>query len=314
MTTNHSGNLSDFDISVNEIAVFDFNGQRKRIWASKKNADDKPQIWQFRYEPLFIPEIKDNQILASSERWSETTWRTNLTILLDNDQSQVLAYRKICTIFPEQASKIQPSSILALPVHYVEIDFPDLEELIPSAKLITTSFENIQSEFTIKIASLNEETALKIQDSLSKISLKYKFSISASKAKQNRVDFSLNQFKGSKFYTDLKGLGNTVYVHRDDLRKLTEVIRTQIQFKAVIEKPDVFDNSLLEKLLERWKQTESSKLFDDTKWQSTYNQDDLKPDVITKEINKLVTKDDQHDLWKINEASLDVLVYFSSVL
>jgi GTP-binding protein EngB required for normal cell division len=228
--------------------------------------------------------------------------------LLDNNQSQILAYQKICTIFSEQSLKIQPSSILALPVYYVEVESPDLEELIPSAKLITTSFNfgNIQSEFTIKIESPNKETSLKVEDSLSKIRLKYKFSISARKGKQNRVTFSLNQLKGSEFYTNLKGLGNIAYVHRDDLRKLTEVIRTQIKFEAVLEKPDVFDNILLEKLLERWKQTESSKLFDDTKWQSTYNQDDLKPDVITKEINKLVTKDDKHDLWKLNEASFDV--------
>jgi hypothetical protein len=93
------------------------------------------------------------------------------------------------------------------------------------------------------------------------------------------------------------------YVQRDDLRKLLEGIHTQVDFKAVLEKPEQFESGLFDKLIDRWSQLESSKSFDEAKWQSTYNQEDLKPNILTKELNKLFTKDESENQWKFNPSA-----------
>ena len=254
--------------------------------------------------PLFIPEISNNQLLVKSEQWNKT-WRTSLTILLDNDEAEKLAYQAVCNLYPEQARKIQSSSIFALQIPYIKIDIPDLKQVASEAKLIKDDFEFAQpsQEFTIKIESPDEDTALKIEKSLSSMTLEYEFSVSARKSQQNTVKFSLQKLKNSKLYAKLHGLGDAAYIHRDDLRKLLEGINTEVYFDAVIEKPDHFEAGLFDKLLNYWHQSESSKNFDETKWQSTYNQDDLKPHILTKELNKIFTKDENENHWKFDPAA-----------
>ncbi|WP_445634248.1 Small GTP-binding protein [Nostoc sp. DSM 114161] len=299
-------NFSDFVFSATEIAAFDCNKQRKRIWEATKNRPDSPKTWQFRYDPLFIPEISNNQLLVKSEQWNESFWRTSLTIQLDNDEAGKLAHQAVCNLYPpEQAREIQRSSIFALQIPYIKINIPDLKDLAPRAKIIFDNFEFAQpsQEFTIKIESPDRETALKIENSLSLMTLEYEFSVSARKSQQNTIKFSLQKLKNSNLYAELNGLGDVAYVHRDDLRKLLEGINTEISFDAVIEKPEDFEAGLFDKLLSYWNQSESSKNFDETKWQSTYNQDDLKPNILTKELNKIFTKDENENQWKFNPAA-----------
>ncbi|MEH2445928.1 MAG: GTPase [Nostoc sp.] len=298
-------NFSDFVFSATEIAAFDFNKQRKRIWEATKNRPDSPQTWQFRYDPLFIPEISNHQLSVKSEQWNESSWRTSLTIQLDNDEAGKLAHQAVCNLYlPEQAREIQRSSIFALQIPYIKINIPDLKELAPEAKILKDNFEFAQpsQEFTIKIASSDRDTALKIEKSLSSMTLEYEFSVSARKSQQNTVKFSLQKLKNSKLFAELHGLGDVAYVHRDDLRKLLEGINTEVSFDAVIEKPEDFEAGLFDKLLSYWNKSESSKNFDETKWQSTYNQDDLKPNILTKELNKIFTKDENENQWKFNPA------------
>ncbi|GAX43618.1 small GTP-binding protein [Tolypothrix sp. NIES-4075] len=300
--TDTAMNFSDFVFSATEIAAFDFNRQTKRIWAATNNRPDSPQTWQFRYDPLFIPEIStNNELLVKTEQWNGV-WRTSLTILLDNSEARKVAYQVICNVYLENALKIQPSSVFAMQVRYVKINIPDLKEIAPSAIIIKKSFDFAQAsrEFTIKIESADRDTALKIENSLSSMSLEYEFSVSARKSQQNSIKLSLQKLKHSRLFTELKGLGDVAYVHRNDLRKLIEGIHTQVSFDAVIEKPEHFENGLFNKLLDQWNQSISSKEFDENKWRSTYNQDDLKPDIITKELNKVLTKDDTEKQWKIN--------------
>ncbi|WP_392534265.1 GTPase domain-containing protein [Nostoc sp. C117] len=253
-----------------------------------------------------IPEISNNRLLVKSEQWNESYWRTSLTIQLDNDAAGKLAHQAVCNLYPpEQAREIQRSSIFALQIPYIKINIPDLKELAPEAKIIKDNFEFAQpsQEFTIKIESRDKETALKIEKSLSSMTLEYEFSVSARKSQQNTVRFSLQKLKNSKLYAELNGLGDVAYVHRDDLRKLLEGINTEVSFNAVIEKPEDFEAGLFDKLLSYWNQSESSKNFDETKWQSTYNQDDLKPDILTKQLNKIFTKDENENQWKFNPAA-----------
>ncbi|MFY7802402.1 MAG: GTPase domain-containing protein [Limnoraphis robusta] len=293
---------SDLFFSATEIATFDFNKQRKRIWEATNNRPDSPRTWQFRYDPLLVPEISNNQLSVNSKQWRESFWRTSLTILLDKDEAKKLAHQTVCASYPKQKQEIQHFNVFAREITYIKIDIPALKELAPEAKIIKKYFEFAQlaQEFTIEIESPNRDTALQIEKSLSSMTLDYEYSISARKSQQNTVKFSLHQLKDSKLFKKLKGFGDVAYVHRDDLRKLLEGIHTEVLFDAVIEKPEHFEAGLLDKLLTYWNQSESSKNFDETKWQSTYNEDDLKPNILTKELNKIFTKDENENHWKFN--------------
>ncbi|MBD2361284.1 50S ribosome-binding GTPase [Anabaena minutissima FACHB-250] len=298
-------NFSDFVFSATEIAAFDFNKQKKRIWEATNNRPGSPQTWQFRYDPLFMPEVSNNQLLVRSEEWQGSYWITSLTILLDNEEAGKIAYQSVYNLYPEEKGKIQRSSVFALQIAYIKINIPELKELAPEATIIKENFGFSQpsKEFTIKIKSPDKDTALKIEKGLSSMTLEYEFSISARKSQQNTVRFSLQKLKNSKLFTNLRGLGDVAYVHRDDLRKLLEGIHTEVVFDAVIEKPDHFESGLLDKLLTYWNQSESSKNFDETKWQSTYHQDDLKPSILTKQLNKMFTKDEHENHWKFNPSA-----------
>jgi GTP-binding protein EngB required for normal cell division len=300
---NQPTNLSDFVFSATEIATFDFYGRNKRIWALTNNRPESPQTWQFRYEPLFSPEIStNNQLSVKSEQWIGSSWKTTLTILLDDKDAREFAYQTVCNVFPDYKFEIQQSSIFVLPVRDLKINIPDIKEVDPVCRIIKDSFEfsGLPEEFTIKIESPDKETALKIEKFLPSMTLDYEYSVSTRKSQQNSTRFSINKLKNSTLYTKLSGFGNVVYVHRDDLRKLIEGINTQIYFDSVIEKPEKFKSLIYYKLLDRWSQINSSKDFDENKWQSTYNRDDLKPNILTKELNKLFTKEQNDNEWKIN--------------
>jgi GTP-binding protein EngB required for normal cell division len=298
-------NSSDLVFSVTEIGNFDFNKQTKRIWRTTKYNPENPRTWQFRYDPLLVPEISNNQLSVNSKQWSESFWRTSLTILLDKDEAKKLAHQTVCAIYPEQKQEIQHFNVCALPINHIKIDIPALKELAPEAKIIKKDFQFAPpaKEFTIEIESPNRDTALQIEKSLSSMTLDYEYSISARKSQQNTVKFSLHKLKDSKLFKKLQGLGKVAYVHRDDLRKLLEGIHTEVVSDAVIEKQEYFEAGLLDKLLTYWNQSESSKNFDETKWQSTYNEDDLKPNILTKELNKIFTKDENENHWKFNPAA-----------
>jgi hypothetical protein len=84
------------------------------------------------------------------------------------------------------------------------------------------------------------------------------------------------------------------------MRRLLDGISNQVQFDEIIEKPENFENGLVVKLLARFDTSADSKDFDETKWKSTYNAADLKPDVITKELNDMFTYSSSEDQWKYN--------------
>lgn len=300
----NNGDLTEFVISSTEIASFIYGTKPLRIWESVRNKD-KPRLWQFRYDPLFIPEVKENSQLAVESKpfGGVGHWRTSLTIFLDAAEARKLAHVAVSGTYPAEAADIQPASIFVLPIREVKVQIPDLENLYPKARIVDNAFDfpTPATEFTITIESPDEVTARGIERDLSSMSIDYTFSFSARKSQQNWVKFTLKTLKSSKLFVELSGVGGgNAFVHRDDLRKLLEKITDQVDFNAVIERPESFEEGLLDKLLARWNTVVSSKDFDEAKWQSTYNQDDLKPDVITKSLNEMFTHHQTEDQWKYN--------------
>lgn len=99
----------------------------------------------------------------------------------------------------------------------------------------------------------------------------------------------------------MTGQGRKDYISRNDLRNLLRSVKEETTISAMIEDPDRFDQSLLNSLLERWSNRVSTDKFDELSWSSTYNSDDLKPDVITRELNKIFKYDERTDQFKREE-------------
>jgi hypothetical protein len=108
-------------------------------------------------------------------------------------------------------------------------------------------------------------------------------------------------FKNSQFYNALKGLGNTVYVSRDDFSKLTSNIHEDFRITGIIEKPDALDKDIIDKFLNQIAKVEPILLEDfiKNKQQATYNKDDIAPTKILKEFQKHYTKEDTKDHWHL---------------
>jgi hypothetical protein len=298
-----NGDLSEFVISSTEIASFVYGTKPLRIWESIRNKSNA-RLWQFRYDPLFVPEVRENsQLAVESKPFGGGRWRTSLTVFLDAAEARQAAYVALTGTYPKEAPEIQPASVFVLPIREVSVRIPDLANIYPQSHMVDSSFDfpTPATEFTIVIESPDESTARAVEKDLSSVTIEYEFSFSARKSQQNWIKFTLKDLKSSKLFIELSGVGSSsIYVHRDDLRKLVDRITDQIDFNAVIEKPDNFEEGLLDKLLARWNTVESSKNFDDMKWQSTYNKDDLKPDVITKGLNEMFTYHQTEEQWKYN--------------
>ncbi|MCJ8164596.1 hypothetical protein MKJ04_07030 [Pontibacter sp. E15-1] len=295
--------LIDIVVTSSELGAFEYGNKMYKFWELLNNVKKNPREWQFRYNPLFIPEVKeDYQIAIESKPIGKNgTWRTAFTIYLDTPDARRTAYMTVCRYKDKEASLIQPTSVFVLPIHEVKIDIPDLKYLYPSARILDNlfNFDSSADEFTIVIESPNEETALTLEKDILQMTIEYSFNFYVRDIQQNWVKFSIKTLKESKLFIELSGQA-VKYIHRDDLRKLLEKVTNQVDFNAIIEKPEDFEEKLLDKLLARWNAVESSSSFDEIKWQSTYNKDDLKPDVITKELNEMFSKVENEENWKYN--------------
>jgi len=298
-----------FDISSSEIGSFPFGDKALRIWASTRNASDARQ-WQFRYDPLFAPEITAASKLALATRSlnSGAEWRTSLTIYVDTPDARAHALAVLKEIDKSQADNLQPGGVFVLPISSVTVSLPDLAVLYPSTHLVTSEFNfaTPPTEFTIQISSPDQATAKKLEADLPSFTISYKFTFAATQVQRNWMQFSMKTLKDSKLFAKLNGLGTTtVYVHRDDVRNLIDNIADQVHFQETVENPADFDAALLDKLLNRWNTTVDSTSFDDAKWKSTYNSDDLRPNQITKALNSIFSYDAESKQWKTNFSTQD---------
>src|SRR5262245_50439892 len=76
----------------------------------------------------------------------------------------------------------------------------------------------------------------------------------------------------------------------------------QISVVGVIEDPAKFSDDLAAKLLDYWKSREELDFgkWGDERWKSTYHANDLKPDKVTKYLNKAFTKVQGKDEYRYN--------------
>jgi hypothetical protein len=296
----------EFVIAPKNILQFMYGDDFRRIWASIDNKEKEPSFWQFRYDPIFIPEVNANGDLniRKEKLPADSGWHVSLPIYFGTSQSNKLAYNQIVKAYNKEADLILDSNVSPLYVTNIHITIPYLSDHVPTAKFREASidFSHPSSQFPLKIYAPNESSADRVVQFLtSGPRIDYVISFAAKETKQNSIKVKYQHLQKSQFYTVLNGLGTTsVYIHRDDMRQLTEDIKTYIDIQGTLEAPEHFDNEIFGRILSQLtKATNTDKeKFDQEKWKSTYNADDLKPDAISKKLNKMFTYDEGKEQWK----------------
>jgi hypothetical protein len=281
----------DLVISSNAVGSFRYGESVQRIWPSLGNKSTDPTVWQFRYDPLFLPEVDTSGALVFTETGlPDKAVKIQVPIDLDNGKAQKLAFEQVKMIYPDVVQKLQQNDVFALDVDAIEVSIPEMESLNIGAEIVNpkTSFFTQANSFTIAIKVPSKEAATVVEQLLPTYRIDYKVSFKSKSARQNVIKINYKDMRSSNLFSALNGLGTSVtYVHRDDLRKLTEGINSEISSDVTIEEPSQFDQTLYEKILAMMTtavNTETAQ-FDTEKWKSTYNGDDLKPTQITKFLN-----------------------------
>jgi len=319
-----SGPPQEFVPVAANITTFEYGQNQHRIYATLGNTSVVPvSLWQFRYEPLFIPRIKIDGSLNAEINKVGQRWQIRLPIYLYTRESSRLAYEKLKEVYswnPTIKMQIDPSNVTAFNVKNITSTI-DLTGIIPNANLQTRrlNLTSTPSSFDIIIYVPNKEQAEAVTSALPHLQISYDMSFSAKTLKHNFVEVKRSELRTSALFAALNGLPGGVekYVHRDDARSLSEGISTSLAVSGIIENPDELDKTLLEKVLSTFSTDARANLetFDDEKWKSTYNSDDLKPDVITSQLEKMFTKTEGQDEWKYNaNASISGKASFLDIL
>jgi hypothetical protein len=296
----------DLVFSSNIVSSFKYGENLQRIWSSLRNKTSSVNEWQFRYDPLFIPEVNEEGKLVVSEiDLPNNSFKLLVPIDLDSNKARDLAFSQLKLVYSAQVNNLQPSNIFALNVGTITISIPELEDLNIGAKLVNakTSFLTQTNSFNIAIIVPTREAVDVVEKLLPTYRIEYNVSFNAKAAKQNVVKIKYKDLRNSTLFAALNGLGTTAtYVHRDDLRKLTENIHTQIEIEGIIEEPNQFDKDLLDKIIGVMTSSVNTQVaqFDEQKWTATYHGDDLKPDSIAKSLNKEFTWDEGSKTFKFS--------------
>ena len=269
-----------------------------------------PRQWQFRYEPLFLPEVNAAGIPEIGIKNLIRRWLVEMAIALYTDETAQRAHQTVQGAYPpDQAKDILPSNVLALNVSRISLSIPDLKILSPNAELSREIPLSVtRDKFALQIFVRTEEEATELKSILPSLRVLYEISFAARTVAANTIKITRSDVRKSLLYTSLNGLGSSsVYVHRDDVRRLADGFSTNISVSATIENPKDFDQKFAETVLTEFGQSmkASAETFDQAKWKSTYNGDDLRPDEITKSLNKMYTKDENEEQWKYN-GKLDI--------
>lgn len=308
--------MEDLHIEIQAVAQFDYEGQTISVWESMTNRldnKDNPSKWQFRYDPLFIPEMDSNGKPSLKIVKMPKGFRIKMPVYLTTEKAKAEAFRRVkdtlSTKSPSDANQISSSNVTVLDIRSIQIAIPDLNgERGVKVNEKRTPYAKTQHVSSVDIDVLDMATAGRVVEHLPSMKIEYTYRHSAKQVQKNRVSVSYRDLKNTALYEALDGLGTTAtFVHRDDLRKLVEESRSELTISKTLESPEKLDNALLRDILEKMavKQNVASAAFDAEKFKATYNAEDLAPTTITESLNKMFKKHQTKDEWE-NSGSHDV--------
>jgi hypothetical protein len=117
---NNDVSIGEFVLAPTNVASFQYRRNGYRIWQSIYNRPDNARLWQFRYDPLFKPDVtRDGALNISKNKVLGGKVKITLPILFDSTVAQRLAYESIQRSYPDDAPLIQPGSVEVLPVRSI---------------------------------------------------------------------------------------------------------------------------------------------------------------------------------------------------
>ena len=284
---------NEFIYKENAVASFTMGDQKFDIWASISNNPSKPTLWQFRYQPLFIPVFDNNGVIFSSSYKIGNKLRVKFQLILDSSWAVSEAYKQLKLAYPNEDVKISMKNISSINLKSISFTLPDLATISSTAKIVNSTIKSGltgKRRIFVEIEDDNETKIKIIKDQLPNTNLYYSVSLDVIRATQNNVFISFKKLKTSKLYTDLKKLpGGTEikYIQIDDLRKLCENILQEISIDGIIADRSEFKEDIIITILDKWSSASITNSFDSLKYSSTFNAEDLKPDILTKAFDKV---------------------------
>ncbi len=318
--TVYSSAQDEFTQNPVEIAQFKFQNIYYRVLASPQNKDEKNlEEFQFRYDPAFLLKTKENGDLDITEFQTAKGFKVRLRIVLASNQITDMARDAIYHNVPRlkgklnQASNVAPlipyricANIVGIsdyPNSHIELGADSVDNPVPGN---CTSVANTPTDLLLDIVTPNKAAADQIISELIPHSqILFRMDVTSQSVKRNALAIKYEVLKTSNLFATLNGLNppsKEAYVHRDDLRRLSENIEREIQIDGTIEDPDKFKDDLIEKIISQFARPTDADVasFDGEKLKSTFHPDDLKPDKITEDLNKIFEKRD--DTWQVKNA------------
>src|ERR1700674_1677642 len=317
--------MSDITILSVDIGHFDHGSKIIHIYENSRNqtkSPDKPERWQFVLEPLLstVPNATGGiehavftldplrKTVGNQERvYARHRVRVPLTMISNGARDKALEI--IYGLYPEAKCKVGLQNIDVLPLTKLVLNIKDIEEadqlmyhqarIHSKSQSFLTSPSVIFLSFDVTEKDNSSERELKrFLDFIPFMQIEAVTSFSVKGTAFNITSISSEKLKDTDLYVKLSGKGDVAYVSRDDLRKLSQAASSRLEAISIIEDRASFDAVLFNSLIQASKTvTADEAFFNDQRGKQTYNADDLKPSVITKQLNKLFTKESGTDQW-----------------
>ena len=262
-------------------------GPQRELFAAIRNPSLPPELRQYRYQPILLPEYSYSEPVAkfSVEDYFGKP-ALGVTVLLDSHEAQMAAL--------EAARKREGTGVLENNVcarKLDEIEFTITKEIIaqvPSAKLHKRVFnegELADQSIRLYITAENADFEL-LKKNASFLEINY---LATSKGVQTAVNsaiIKLQAYFDGSFERRLKGAGGKGYVSRDEATKLLQIDSEKIESLRIIEAADRPIRDISELIIDRYlDRTEFIRSqFNAALFASVFNQKDLQPDELEKSL------------------------------
>lgn len=324
--------MSDITVISVEVGQFDFGPKIIHIYENSRNQyayANNPSRWQFAIEPLLSLKLSpDGKAelstidLEPSIKKIDGKWRKfkrsriMIPVSIITPNARGIALDVIRTRYPEQACDLGTQNIDALPITSIVVTSTDIQSVnqpyYSTGRIVTDRFSfftspsyfNLFFELTESYPGTLEADIVRFREFLPFMQLKATVSFSVKGTSFNLVSVVADKIKSTELYVKLVGDGGETFVHRNDLRRLTQSAAAQLSATAIIEDQASFDYALFSGLINSARTVPADeKWFDDNQGKHTYNEEDLRPSHIQSYLNKVFTKDQGSDQWKVNTSA-----------
>lgn len=305
------------ELITKEDGSVDIGSRHLRIWASTRNPNSPAERWQFRFDPLFLPELDSNKRIKFSRPTAVgNAWEVSFNLLLNSPEANSLALESVKTNHPNEAAQINKNNVFARQILWLRMTPKGgFRDAFPSARLARPFWNMARPASLVRVTFITDtkEEAESIIANPDRLDLDFDYALVAASTSITSAHVTSKLLNNSELIARLDGLGvPEVYIRRFDARRLLDDLRQIVVGEALIENPEAFNDSIMKELLtthfEYTRATQDA--FDAEKWKATYHGDDLKPDVLTRTLRKLYTFDEKTQKWSAT-GSLDTSGKFS---